>query len=769
MASSSPPFAFSSSSTSEFDSSSDSEWLEISSNRSASPSGGDDSDSELDRDDLSSVPLSRTSSSISLGSSRDGEIEAWEGLIEETDVQQPMGHDLDMTAGTVAQGDLAVSVDLSGSDSTHREPDDDEDMRVRAALDQSMISTLSASRSSSSPTAHNSFHDLRLSFPDPLTSSKDELTRSYERLAEEELSQEPPQDISEPDASAEEPIQPVQASLPEKLEDATIPETLSDLRHQLVLDRLHNIKFEISLYGCTSVEKWSFVETLLQKMAMGGGCLLMSPSQDDSQGATRWFAIDHLVGDKYERASWIAVHDRTGDNMSPTSSFVRSPSLAIIYLPSFIPPALPKHNLYLPVFVPFPSSIDPLGSGELTRRAAQDTWELLDIPTSKVLRLNGKSSSAILDSDYIRNVDSRHTFLMLQQLSKKQVPGFSVALITIISLILGVIMNSAFRTSVPTPTISSSSTLAIRPSGHLAIQTSSDVVHVTRPVSTNHSSTLAPSSLKDFALAVISPSSTSLSVRRASVPSVVPSLTFKPTGKCGQSATLSVSVRDAPRDVIVRPSSSISPVPGPSQPQVSSVATKLVTSTASSSPTALSIRLADSLAQIYGDAAKAVVQMVSQDVKELMEALDALLQAIGTQTTVVVEKSKGKAKDLKRTLKYRNERAKKRARDLKDMGDKFMMHAGEHLKDRATQAKKTARKLKDSLSSSGAVQACWKAHEGTTRKLVQGLVKHSETIRAVAMSHAASKDKIAKGLTERTKQRKRTSMNTKRSRRLFPY
>lgn len=340
--------------------------------------------------------------------------------------------------------------------------------------------------------------------------------------------------------------------------------------------------------------------------------------------------------------------------------------------------------------------------------------------------------------------------------------------ITILSLILGVIVHSVFRTSAPTPTIPTH--LVVRPTGHLTIQTTNSPVGITRAIATNHSTAIISSPIKDFAVAVVRPASTSLSVRRAATTSKL----FKPAGKCSQSSTTGIAIRDA-AEVMVRPSSAIAPVastsalavvtpfPGPSQPSVAPSAAKFVTTTVASSPSALSIRLATTLANIYGDAARAVVQVVSQDVKELMDALDALLQAIGDQTSVLVKKSKGKASVLREHLNYRNKRAKMKARELKDMGDRFVSYAGERLKERASKAKKRASQLRESWAKSEPIQACWKAHEGTTGRIVKELSKHSNSFKAVAKAHAASHEKIVKDIADRTKQRKRKARGLKRA------
>jgi hypothetical protein len=129
------------------DSQSDSDWLDIASTRDSD----DDDDGSVgsDHHEISSTTRSRRSS-MSTTSSKAGEIEAWEGFVSEAEEDSPVsGH----------EGDTPFI-------------DPEADRRVKLALDQSLTSTLSGSRTNS----HSSslVRDLRLSFPDPLTSSRED-------------------------------------------------------------------------------------------------------------------------------------------------------------------------------------------------------------------------------------------------------------------------------------------------------------------------------------------------------------------------------------------------------------------------------------------------------------------------------------------------------------------------------------------------------------------------------------------------------------------
>jgi len=125
-------------------------------------------------------------------------------------------------------------------------------------------------------------------------------------------------------------------------------------------------------------------------------------------------------------------------------------------------------------------------------------------------------------------------------------------------------------------------------------------------------------------------------------------------------------------------------------------------------PSALSIRLVDSLSQIFK--VKALSEVVQHDMRELSDALDQLMIAIGKQTTAIMEDSKGTSKILREHLERRHGKAKARARQLKDMGDQLgsqlLTYVGDEFKSRADQAKCKAREIAQTLVLSEA----WTVH-----------------------------------------------------------
>ncbi|KAL0955003.1 hypothetical protein HGRIS_003928 [Hohenbuehelia grisea] len=710
------------------DSLSDSDWLDIASNR-GSLNDVDISDFEHDDDESSSVPPSRRSS-ISLTSSQSDSVDAWEGFAEETGVAE--ADDQEDEGAAADRSDSGAN--LAQDDSATRPDSAMEDLRVMEALDQSVVSTLGASRLSTSSagqasTAHSSIRDLRLSFPDPLTSSRDDLNRSYEELASPSeaaftaTENERDLETSAEFVTADEVAEPTAAPIDVVTEDApTIsPKAASP---QDISNRLEDVLFDVVLYGASSSAKWHFAETLLEKVASSSGYFIEAAesSEDDT---LRWFSLESPVIGDYKRTSWVIVHDCSvsspvmnvgAPSFRPSTLTTTArqleevnpnrPSLAIVYLSSSVPPFVQKHTAYLPVFDPCPSPIDPIRDGDIARQMAQDAWDSLCIPERQVLRLTGHGDSVVLDSEDIHAVRPAEARLVMQQLMRKPMPAFSVTLIALVSLILGLVVHLTFQGPIPTPTttVSISKSLSLRSSTALSVPATNGTMPQRRAAAQDTSLSIVPSSLKDFALSVVNPP-TSVSVRRPSDPSDVP----KSRKPCKQAST-----RDTvANDVIIRPSSSsvlALSSEDPVSPKAASGSKAAAAATTEVLSTAVSLRLADSVSHMAEAALKAVAEVVSKDMQELMAALDALLQAIGHQTHVIVKRSRGRAAKLRERLEYRNERAKERARQLRDMGDRLVLQAGERLREGADKARTRAHALKEKIVGVEAMRAYGRAH-----------------------------------------------------------
>ena len=246
---------------SELDSTySDSDWLDISSGR-ESDDNVSLSDQDSDRDEISSVPRSRRSS-FSTESSLGGEVEAWEGFVSDSGEEaldaSPAG------AEPIAAGFIPNTTELIIDPFVA-----EEDKRVKEALDQSFVGTLIASRSSAggphNSSAHASIRDLRLSFPDPLT-SRDDLNGSYQDVPSSVPNIVTPSAV----VVAEPPA--FESSSPPICDQGSIPTPeVQRVENRTVVDPEARVELDIILYGTSSSIKWQFVQNLVQKAISASG------------------------------------------------------------------------------------------------------------------------------------------------------------------------------------------------------------------------------------------------------------------------------------------------------------------------------------------------------------------------------------------------------------------------------------------------------------------------------------------------------------------
>lgn len=282
---------------SELDSHSDSDWLDIAS----TDKDSDDNDSiyssrETDHEDRSRSRSRR--SSLSYDSSRDGDVDAWEGLIDDSadegmpnDVLAPNPH-VPSLSHHPATFDLPPTQEASP-----------EELRVKEGLDQSMVSTLSSSRSGSlhTSTIHNSSRDLRLSFPDPITSScREPLSTSYEEIRRNS-------DILSSPTDSDGPSDARQADDEEML---SASQMTSAQPQATTLPSPSGPELKVFLYGFSTIFKWSIVNRLLQKVAHGAG-LTITHDLDNLQGSIRRLTVSGSF--EHDRAfpRVITVLDRT--------------------------------------------------------------------------------------------------------------------------------------------------------------------------------------------------------------------------------------------------------------------------------------------------------------------------------------------------------------------------------------------------------------------------------------------------------------------------
>lgn len=283
------------SSLSEHDSLSDSDWLDISS----TDRDSDDNDSIYSSrgTDHEDIPPSRSRrSSLSYGSSRGEDVDAWEGLIDDGNDQVVPNDVLATNYHVPSPSQHPTAIDSDPAQDTSLE-----ELRVKEGLDQSMISTLSSSRSSSlhASTVSNSSRDLRLSFPDPITSlCREPLSTSYEEIQPntEILSSPIDVDVSSSSHQVEdEEMLSVSQRFSTDLPPSTVP-----LGPEL----------KVFLYGSSSTLKWSMVNKLLQ-IATNGAGLTITPVPVDFQGSIHRLTVSGSFEHDHAFPRIITIVDKT--------------------------------------------------------------------------------------------------------------------------------------------------------------------------------------------------------------------------------------------------------------------------------------------------------------------------------------------------------------------------------------------------------------------------------------------------------------------------
>ncbi|KAJ3864109.1 hypothetical protein EV359DRAFT_41720 [Lentinula novae-zelandiae] len=632
---------------SENDNFSDSDWLEIASNRES------DTESVSSNNGAASSSHSRRSS-ISTDSSRSGDVEAWEGFLEEiTDEVEAKINEFNPTNPDNEQS-TSPFIDL--------DEDHVEERRVRDGLNQSLTSTLGASRISSHPsTVHNSLRDLRLSFPDPLSSSHDELNRSYDRVSSSEAAS-----AALTEALIRDPGLP---PTPEAPDQNALP---SIQIHSAV--RSSNL--QVVLYG-TSL-RWSFVDELLRKAIVGGEIAGIDGSETEQ--------LRPAIFDCMDMVSIVS---------SPRSDYNPDrPSLGIVFHP-LADATIAEHTAYLPVVV-----CNNDDSFEKEFQEAQAAWASYHIPPHRVVRLEGSSNLSMFAAEDVDKLDPYNTHRAIQRIIRQEKPAswvglfeqfntvHAVTLFALLCVIAGFSVNTAIL-------VQPMKGPAILPPSHTISGEGDGNQSSALAVRTTFSLSVIPASL-NYVPAIYSRSA--ISASGASGPS---STAFPPSSRAeeqhaGPVTPLEGSLMKFSKEVMIRPSTSISA-------QASDVSSSLdpVTSTSAPQrpPSAVATRLVDSLSEILVTSMKALIEVVEHDLKDLMVAIDDLMLALHRSTSIVVEQFKSAAQSVREQLDYRNARAKDRARELKDKGMQIMSFAGNHILERTTDAKQTANFYKDLITS----------------------------------------------------------------------
>ena len=738
-------------SLSEIDSISDSDWLDIS----ASEDAGSIGIPESDRDEVEGRPLSRRSFS-SRSSSRDGDVDVWEGLVESTDDEAPEEH---------PQFSLGPSP-LGQSPFSFTDNNSAEERRVEDALNQSMVSTLSASRASSMSTSGGVNHpsirtrDLRLSFPDPLSGSKDDLLRSHEESCLSPTAADALLQFSEPSDDEEPSHTPLSSSSPPL--------------------KLPIVEFEIYMYGTPPERKWSIIQRLLENYGANLNCLVSGRHPQCSSTFTYWLqpkgnfhrlslgcavsVIDNTEAQSVVGA--ILSHSLTVDiqlHQSNTEPVLDKQSLAIVFLPTYLP-SLPPHTLFLPVIASAPHEGTAGGLDDRERQVYEQQWSIFKVPKRQHLFPTAATILTEYEVDRMEASEVARAFEPLQPLRRKIFRGIknqvtttptltmyvlgpfssnNVAFLTlysmaILSIVLGYVVSRFTPLPVATTTFPEKvdSTSIIKPAVNLSEQMATSFV---APMS----SAISLSSMRDISVAIASTPSSVSTIPTSRRGSLVGSEDLGVRGD----EQINIAVASNSKSLIIcqQAPSSISEVPIRSkalavfQQAMVQTASKLPIETASSVTTqsrtetmySLSTRLASSLSEMFN--MKVLAGALRADMKELLDALEELLQALNVQVASAVHVAEG----LRDQLRRRNQHAQRKARALREKGERMVSSLGERARGHVARARSQARALKDAVSAEvataykkhqerGIVQKMRERQRGQSRKLRHGIRRMAE-------------------------------------------
>jgi len=202
------------------------------------------------------------------------------------------------------------------------------------------------------------------------------------------------------------------------------------------------------------------------------------------------------------------------------------------------------------------------------------------------------------------------------------------------------------------------------------------------------------------------------------------------------SASCSIKIPDSQKsstDVAVRSAASLSQVSHTTASLSTVSSSKGVTIVPSAVPSAITDWLGKdailelvppnhlkSIAGAFDATTKALTEALGSD---LADVADDLLTSFIEHTDSVIQQSKGKARALGEQLQnlneevaFRNQRAKKRAKELKKKGGDIVRAAKEELKERTKRARQRARELREAAVDSGnsALKVCDR-HEACQR------------------------------------------------------
>jgi hypothetical protein len=161
-----------------------------------------------------------------------------------------------------------------------------------------------------------------------------------------------------------------------------------------------------------------------------------------------------------------------------------------------------------------------------------------------------------------------------------------------------------------------------------------------------------------------------------------------------RAATFSEKMNSS-KDVIVRPPATVSEVPPLSVKPTTPLT--ITQPTESKVETAISLKMADAVSEILDATKKAVMVFIENDIREIVDALDLLMQSIRKQVDIVANEAQSLSKYIQSQFQYRNERAKKQAHMLVGKGSRALSYAQETIKKRTRRARARARSLSETV------------------------------------------------------------------------
>ncbi|KAI0775193.1 hypothetical protein BD413DRAFT_533905 [Trametes elegans] len=739
---------------SEVESLSDSDWLDIASSR-ASEDNDSLADSDAsDREDPESDyrPPSRRSL-LSTDSSREGEIQGWEGIIEDeadeapapatttaSTLTDPRLTHLSLSFRTVALSESAVA--------RHRALEDpEEEQKVKDALDQSMISTLSGSRSNSlnGSTSVVQSRDLRLSFPDPLNNPQAQsLSPSYEDISATDagmsLSDGDTQALAEAAATPAALFQIASAADPDTFPTSEVARAgdTNTRGKQANVHSGHIVDFYIVMYGASSAIKYRVVHRLLEKLTNATGCGFSALPQIDVPHNIRT-----LVNGGRATHCIISVIDRTdsvGHGKEPSLLLLsEKPSLAVVFLPLAVT-SVPEHTLYLPVLTQeaFEDEDDLFETSDRLLDA-EHNWESIGIPKHKLVSAAFSTGRAtVVDEEEIERASPAKVARALrpllpwteawtvQNLSSRH----AITLFAILSIVLGYLMNG----SLPSGTTQRRATPTLELVPRSLPPTPAVNMSASIPVTTPSAMALVSSSLKDFALAVLSPNqvASTSSVATKAAPSSTASPAAEPVPDAGAPSECECGCGLITWPGKIKPTTDVALRPVPPSPSIggqtfhkgglgivppaaSAKGKGKARATDDDTLYALSTRIAGALTE-YLDTCMAFGSTTRDDAQEVLEALEELGQAIGRQTEEALTQANSVVEGVRQNLRARHERARSRAKEIRAAGERWISSVsqmGARVRDRVHTAQENARVLRETVASKHArrEEARWARQE----------------------------------------------------------